>query len=86
MGHHFLLQGIFPTRGSKLRLLGLRHQQAGSLPLARLLVRVRSDEETGCVSVSRIPPLAFNVCVCGFFFFFGLSVMKIFTCHYIHLT
>lgn len=33
------------------------------MTLARLLVRVWSDEETGCVSVSRIPPLAFNVCV-----------------------
>ena len=31
---HFLLQGIFPTQGSNLRLLRLLHWQAGSLPLA----------------------------------------------------
>ena len=30
----FLLQGIFPTQGSNLRLLRLLHWQAGSLPLA----------------------------------------------------
>ena len=30
----FLLQGIFPTQGSNLRLLCLLHWQAGSLPLA----------------------------------------------------
>ena len=32
-GCHFLLQGIFPTQGSNLRLLHLLHWQAGSLPL-----------------------------------------------------
>ena len=40
VGCHFLLQGIFPTQGSKLRLL---HWQANSLPLSHLeihLVRV----------------------------------------------
>ena len=31
---HTLLQGIFPTQGSKLHLLCLLHWQAGSLPLA----------------------------------------------------
>ena len=33
MGCHFLLQGIFLTRGSNLHLLRLLHWQAGSLPL-----------------------------------------------------
>ena len=32
-GCHALLQGIFPTQTSNLRLLYLLHQQAGSLPL-----------------------------------------------------
>ena len=30
MGCHALLQGIFPTQGSNLRLLHLLHQQVGS--------------------------------------------------------
>ena len=34
VGCHALLQGIFPTQGSNLRLLCLLHWQAGSLPLA----------------------------------------------------
>ena len=34
MGCHFLLQGIFPTQGSNLRLLRLLHWQASSLALA----------------------------------------------------
>ena len=34
MGCHFLLQGIFPTKGLSLRLLPLLHWQVGSLPLA----------------------------------------------------
>ena len=34
MGCHFLLQGIFPTKGLNLLLLHLLHWQAGSLPLA----------------------------------------------------
>ena len=33
-GEADLLQGIFPTQGSNLHLLGLWHWQAGSLPLA----------------------------------------------------
>ena len=33
-GCHALLQGIFPTQGSNLRLLSLLHGQASSLPLA----------------------------------------------------
>ena len=33
-GSQALLQGIFPTRGPNLRLLGLLHWQAGSLPLS----------------------------------------------------
>ena len=36
MGCHALLQGIFPTQGSNLRLLHLLHWQAGSLPLSPL--------------------------------------------------
>ena len=34
VGCHFLLQGIFPTRGSNLCLLCLLHWRAGSLTLA----------------------------------------------------
>ena len=34
VGCHALLQGIFPTQGSNLRLLCLLHWQEGSLPLA----------------------------------------------------
>ena len=34
VGCHGLLQGIFPTQGSNLHLLGLLHWQVGSLPLA----------------------------------------------------
>ena len=34
VGFHALLQGIFPTQGSKLHLLCLLHWLAGSLPLA----------------------------------------------------
>ena len=33
VGCHFLLQGIFLTQGSNLRLLRLLHWQVGSLPL-----------------------------------------------------
>ena len=33
VGCHFLLQGIFPTQGSNLRLLHLLHWQTGSLSL-----------------------------------------------------
>ena len=33
---HFLLQGIFPTQGLNLSLLGLMHWQADSLPLSHL--------------------------------------------------
>ena len=36
MGCHALLQGIFPTQGSKLHLLHSLHWQVGSLPLAQL--------------------------------------------------
>ena len=36
VGCHFLLQGIFPTQGSNLCLLGLLHWQADSLPLSHL--------------------------------------------------
>jgi len=34
MGCHALLQGIFPTQGSNLRLLYLLHRQAGSASAA----------------------------------------------------
>ena len=33
VGCHALLQGIFPTQGSNVRLLGFLHWQAGSLLL-----------------------------------------------------
>ena len=33
MGCHALLQGIFPTQGSNLHLLGLLHWQVDSFPL-----------------------------------------------------
>ena len=36
VGCYFLLQGIFLTRGSNPRLLGLLHWQVGSLPLSHL--------------------------------------------------
>ena len=36
VGCHFLLQGIFLTQGSNLRLLGLLHWQADSLSLSHL--------------------------------------------------
>ena len=36
VGCHFLLQGIFPTQGSNLHLLCLRHWQVNSLPLSYL--------------------------------------------------
>ena len=36
VGCHALLQGVFLTQGSNLRLLHLRHRQAGSSPLTRL--------------------------------------------------
>ena len=36
VGCHALLQGIFQTQGSNLRLLHLLHWQASSLPLAPL--------------------------------------------------
>ena len=36
MGCYFLLQGIFPTQGSKRHLLCLLHWQADSLPLSHL--------------------------------------------------
>ena len=35
MGSHVLLQGIFPTQGSKLRVLCLLHWQASSLPFSQ---------------------------------------------------
>ena len=36
VGCHFLLQGIFPTPGSNLRLLHLLHWQEDALPLSHL--------------------------------------------------
>ena len=36
VGYHFLLQGIFPTQGSNLRLLCLPHWQEDSLPMNHL--------------------------------------------------
>ena len=34
VGCHFILQGIFPTKGLNSRLLWLQHWQVGSLPLS----------------------------------------------------
>ena len=57
-GFHALLQGIFPTQVSKLRLLGLLHWQVGSLPLVppgKAIFHVRNLERSllpsgmGCV-------------------------------------
>ena len=36
VGSHFLLQGIFPTQGSNLRLLSFQHWPLGPLPLSHL--------------------------------------------------
>ena len=43
MGCHTLLQGIFPTQGSNLRLLCLLHGQAGSLPLASIKIKFKKE-------------------------------------------
>ena len=52
VGCHALLQGIFLTQGSNLRLLGFLHQQAGSLPPAppaccQILRHHRADHRQG---------------------------------------
>ena len=46
-GFHALLQGIFPTQGSKLHLLGLLQWQVGSLllvPSGKAIFHVRNLE------------------------------------------
>ena len=57
-GFHALLQGIFPTQGSKLHLLGLLQWQVGSLLLVpsgkaifhvRNLERILLPSDMGCV-------------------------------------
>ena len=52
-----LLQGIFPTQGSNLALLRLRHWQADSLPLSTtnlLSLHIPpNDAQNGCVQVPR---------------------------------
>ena len=57
-GFHALLQGIFPTQESKLRLFGLLHWQVGSLLLVpsgkaifhvRNLERILLPSDMGCV-------------------------------------
>ena len=53
VGCHFLLQWIFPTHGSNLRLLCLLHRQVDSLPLSHLTVGLpigSAVTETGCGS------------------------------------
>ena len=45
VGYHDLLQGIFPTQGLSLHLLGLLCWQAGSLPLAPLGKTLRPDTD-----------------------------------------
>ena len=48
MDCHFLLQGIFPTQGSNLRLL---HWQMDSLPLARIFLIKKKRSNLGFVIV-----------------------------------
>ena len=60
VGCHFLLQGIFPTRGWNRSLLCLLRWQAGSLPPAprrKLLVLLRAWQgwQTTASSISRSP-------------------------------
>ena len=52
MGCHFLLQGIFPSRGSNPGLLHLLHWQADSLPLCPW------DQFSSVQSLSRVRPSA----------------------------
>ena len=52
-GCHGLLQGLFPTQGLNLRLSGLLHWQAGSLPL--LLLGKPTDEDTESQSSKGLP-------------------------------
>ena len=49
VGHHFLLQGIFPAQGLNPHLLWLLHWQADSLPLCQLgspPLRVLPDKDS----------------------------------------
>ena len=52
MGCHFLLQGIFPSRGSNPGLLHLLHWQTDSLPLCPW------DQFSSVQSLSRVRPSA----------------------------
>ena len=52
-GCHALLQGIFATQGLNLRLSGLLHWQAGSLPLVPL--GKPTDEDTESQSSKGLP-------------------------------
>ena len=54
VGCHALLQGIFPTKGSNLRLQGLLHWQADSLPLSYLGSRIRLQTQETQVQFSSV--------------------------------
>ena len=52
VGCHFLLKGIFPTRGSNLQLL---HWQADSLPLSHLGSLDEPLVPLKCVEINIVP-------------------------------
>ena len=66
VGCHFLLQGIFLTQGSNLRLLCLLHWQVGSLPFSyQLPLKVLSRPTALCLLVCL--PLQASPKPCSFF-------------------
>ena len=61
VGGHFLLQGIFLTQGSNLRLLQLLHGRADSLPLSHLGSLRRAQSLDGLPAwAGQTPLLAFS--------------------------
>ena len=70
VGCHFLLQGIFPTQGSKLHLLCLLHWQADSLPLNHL-------ENLYCYQTIKKSLSHYSMKLCFLVYFFKiLSLIK----------
>ena len=57
MGCHFILQGIFLTQDSNLRLLQLLHWQADSLPLSHLGSPNHKSKPTHCFELCTPPPI-----------------------------
>ena len=63
VGHHGLLQGIFPTQGSNPRILHPLHGQVGSLPLCHLgsplyiwgLLKAHFTATSGSITSSPLP-------------------------------